>query len=346
MSTDTPLTDRPALSLRADVAMLTLQLRSALHEANAAEANERTADIAAAREKLRARLAPLMEDRLGAFERELADARDEAAAAIAAARRTAQGMVGPSGASGSMIATSAPTARPTLPLSTELMPPRTPLIASAAPIAAPPAPAVAPTLLSAPPLPSVVVAEPQPSPAVDDPEPASPPTVEAAERPVLPAPEASSPFPPPQLPPSVTMPAPPPASFETIPRLASSEPIPPLVEMLQWFPDTAASAVEAVEAAEPTFRPPAFPDVVGAADVAGVANVMIDAQAFAQAFALAFAAATEGRPLAWGGALPATVAEGPQAPKQSFWTHARHPDVLLIGLATVIVLIIVAAWLA
>lgn len=42
--------------------------------------------------------------------------------------------------------------------------------------------------------------------------------------------------------------------------------------------------------------------------------------------------------------LPVGAAAAP--PKPSFWAHARHPDVLLLGLATVIMLVILAAWLA
>ena len=42
-----------------------------------------------------------------------------------------------------------------------------------------------------------------------------------------------------------------------------------------------------------------------------------------------------------GGAAPLPVPV-----KQSFWTHARHPDVILMSLTMVIVLVILAAWLA
>lgn len=79
-------------------------------------------------------------------------------------------------------------------------------------------------------------------------------------------------------------------------------------------------------------------------------NVSIDADAFARVFATVFAAIVEQRvqqlpPVPY---LPYAVA--PAAPavpaKQGFWRHARHPDVLLLGIATAIVLVVLAAWLA
>ena len=33
------------------------------------------------------------------------------------------------------------------------------------------------------------------------------------------------------------------------------------------------------------------------------------------------------------------------AAKEGFWSHARHPDVILLGIATVIVLVVLVAWL-
>ena len=44
--------------------------------------------------------------------------------------------------------------------------------------------------------------------------------------------------------------------------------------------------------------------------------------------------------------LPPAAYLQPQAPppKRSFWAHAWHPDVLLSGLAMVIVIIVLVAW--
>jgi hypothetical protein len=36
----------------------------------------------------------------------------------------------------------------------------------------------------------------------------------------------------------------------------------------------------------------------------------------------------------------------PPPQKDGFWSHARHPDVVLLGLATIIVLVIMVAWLS
>ncbi len=80
-------------------------------------------------------------------------------------------------------------------------------------------------------------------------------------------------------------------------------------------------------------------------------NVSIDAEAFAKVFATVFASLVEQRvqhmPPAPGFVPYAIAAPAQAAPaKQGFWRHARHPDVLLLGLATAIVLVVLAAWLA
>jgi len=105
---------------------------------------------------------------------------------------------------------------------------------------------------------------------------------------------------------------------------------PPVEEMLHWFDD----ADPMVQEVAPS----------------GATNVGIDAEAFAKAFAAAFAALLDERGANWAVGMPGMPAiaapSGPAAPKPSFWMHARHPDVLLIGLAMVIMMIVVAAWLA
>jgi hypothetical protein len=80
-------------------------------------------------------------------------------------------------------------------------------------------------------------------------------------------------------------------------------------------------------------------------------NVSIDAEAFAKVFATVFASIVEQRlqhvPPAPAYVPYAIAPPAPAAPvKQGFWHHARHPDVLLLGLATAIVLVVLAAWLA
>ncbi len=77
-------------------------------------------------------------------------------------------------------------------------------------------------------------------------------------------------------------------------------------------------------------------------------NVVIDAEAFARVFATVIASALEERPAVWAPTTqmfsPLPIA--PPAPvKQSFWSHAKHVDVLLLSAAMVIVLVVLAAWL-
>jgi hypothetical protein len=91
-------------------------------------------------------------------------------------------------------------------------------------------------------------------------------------------------------------------------------------------------------------------------------NAVIDAEAFAKVFAAVFATMLEERVSAWApsvqapmpypaqpyptqlyAALPQPV---PVPVKQSFWSHAKHVDVLLLSAAMVIVLVVLAAWLA
>ncbi len=93
MLSDALAAGAPALSPRAGIAMLTLQLRAVQQAANDAEAAEVQADEDAARQELRDRLMPLLDDRRAALELALTEAREEAAAEIAAARRAGEVML-------------------------------------------------------------------------------------------------------------------------------------------------------------------------------------------------------------------------------------------------------------
>jgi hypothetical protein len=136
MLSDAPSIGTRGLSPRAAVALLTLQLRGSLQEAAAAEAAEAEADHDAAREELRARLEPLMDERRRALDAELAKARAEAAAAVAAARRAASAIV----ASASSIAeVTAPVVR----IDTPTEPTGVPLGQVVVPLAERPAPVMA-----------------------------------------------------------------------------------------------------------------------------------------------------------------------------------------------------------
>ena len=75
---------------------------------------------------------------------------------------------------------------------------------------------------------------------------------------------------------------------------------------------------------------------------------MIDAEAFARVFATVLATAIEERQPVWAptAQMFSTLPIAPPAPvKQSFWSHAKHVDVLLLSAAMVIVLVVLAAWL-
>jgi len=74
-------------------------------------------------------------------------------------------------------------------------------------------------------------------------------------------------------------------------------------------------------------------------------HVTIDAEAFARAFAVAIAPLVEARqaqnfqpPMGW------VPVQATPSKKKSFWANAWHPDVLLSGLAMVIVIIVLIAW--
>ena len=114
-----------------------------------------------------------------------------------------------------------------------------------------------------------------------------------------------------------------------------------------------------VEAAEPTEvlqpsqvlspqTPPAPAALPVLASSQAPINVTIDADAFARVFATVFASLIEHRLVDQPTQMymrPMMEAPAPVQPKQGFWSHARHPDVLLMGLATIIVLVVLAAWL-
>ena len=85
--------DMKQLSPRAAIALLSLQLRSALQEATEAEAVADAIDVDAALWQLRSRLTPLIEDRRRALEAEVAIERELAAERIAAAHVEAERII-------------------------------------------------------------------------------------------------------------------------------------------------------------------------------------------------------------------------------------------------------------
>ncbi len=261
MSTDAPSSEASALSPRAGIALLTLQLRTSLQEAATLEAAESTIDEAAARAQLRERLDPLIEERRRGLDEAVAGERAAAAEAVAAARRRANELIAD---------------------------------ARAAELAAREA------------------------------------VVEDTIEPEVVAPEVVE------------------------PGVAESEVI---------------VDVDARDRAEPppqpeVLPPPTTPRVVmrpSRERAPQQINVVLDAEAFARAFATMFSALLDERiadaranPLSRPPiALPPVIVQAPAPPsvpdspaRASFWMHARHPDVFLMGLAMVIVLVVLVAWMA
>lgn len=78
-------------------------------------------------------------------------------------------------------------------------------------------------------------------------------------------------------------------------------------------------------------------------------SFMLDADAFARIVATVLAAVLDDRLSRFNGGAaqqPTIVISAPVAEPQSFWRHARHLDVLLLAFAAVIVLVLLAAWMA
>ncbi|MEK7422261.1 MAG: hypothetical protein AAB131_00335 [Actinomycetota bacterium] len=77
-------------------------------------------------------------------------------------------------------------------------------------------------------------------------------------------------------------------------------------------------------------------------------SVVVDAQAFATMFATVLGTMLDERFNNLGPRMSVVQAPAvaPTPVKRGFWTHAKHPDVILLALTTAIVLVVLAAWLA
>jgi hypothetical protein len=297
------------LSPRAGIAMLTLQLRATLQEASSVEAQFVPIDHEVARQQLREKLAPLLEDRMTGFAEELAVARAAAAETVRAAHDEAARILSQRAEAARVEAERLQAERVRAEqmeverlaaeqleverLAAEQL--EFERLAAAAAIVTEPEALALPDVVTEP----EVLAEPE---VVAEPEVLAEPEVVAARE----APE--------ELPPTEVM------------------------------PNTAAMSLTNVAA------PHASPSSLVLSNSPAPINVTIDADAFARVFATVFASLIEHRlvdqptqmylrPM-----MEAPVAI-PVQPKQGFWSQARHPDVLLMGLATVIVLVVLAAWL-
>lgn len=128
------------------------------------------------------------------------------------------------------------------------------------------------------------------------------------------------------------------------------EPLPPLADIfdLPLIPEVDPGTNDEIRWAA-QLPPPA---------AGGGTNLVIDAEGFARLLASMVAGLVDER-LRAGGMAPTPqyqpqpyqyglpVAPAPAAPveKRSFWKHAWHADVVLLGISTVIVLVVLAAWL-
>jgi len=324
------------------VALLKLQLRAALREAAEAEAAEAAIDIDAAVAELRGRVEPLFDERRASLAELLAGEQRRAEAAVAGARRAAA----------VMLAQAAPT----------------PAAASAAPVA---------------PLVEVPVMEPVDVPVmepVDVPvmEPVDVPVMEPVAALIdLPFMEpVEMPVDVPVMEPVaalIDLPFMEPVAVPVDVPIAAEplvEPLPPLADIFDvpLIPEVDPGTSDEIRwAAQPP--PPA---------AIGGTNLVVDAEGFARLLATMVAGMVDER-LRAGGVVPAPqyqpqqyqqlpyqpqqyqqlpyqpqpyqyvvpVAPSPAAPveKRSLWKHAWHLDVVLLGISTVIVLVVLAAWL-
>ncbi len=356
----TPSTSQ-SLSPRAGVAVLTLQLRNILQEAVAAEAEVASLDVDAAVWQLRARLGPLIEDRRRALAEELQAEEHRAEVAVETARVEAAGIVRAAHerAAEAESRREADEAR------------RRTMLAAEASRAATAAAAAAAAEAS-------VAAEPEPGIAAGREIAAGPTTLPSTttvlfDDPLIDEePETTTPadsFPPPV---SAIVPPPPAPLVLAVPEIieaTATELRPPSADDL-LDPEPVAvdgdladdgfvhdvGQDDAMWAEHPpvpasTIRLPVTSAEGGGSlrvgDGSPPMHVVIDADSFGRAFAAAMApvlaalnqAPTQGQypPPGW------VPVQAPPA-KKSFWAHAWHPDVLLSGLAMVIVIIVLIAW--
>ena len=325
MIDEAPMSDRTRLSPRAGIAVLSLQLRSIVQEAIEAEAAADAIDVDGALWQLRSRLTPLIDERRRALDDEVAAERDRGVEAIAAARLEAERVVV---AAIEAVAARAMAGRAAAELARR----------------AAEAQAVWEPVVAALPEPDVeVLPEPDvevfPEPVVEafaEPDVAVLPELEAPVEPASPALFDQAEFWAPEVDAadSKLIPPPPPVLLLPPPKLPVLPP--PSAPMTLVLPEVDARADgEFAKWAPSTDRGGPQP-----------LHVVLDADSFARAFAAAMAPILEARGQAPQYSYPpqAYVPVPAPAPKRSFWAHAWHPDVLLSGLAMVIVIIVLVAW--
>ena len=326
MIDEAPMSDRTRLSPRAGIAVLSLQLRSTVQEAIEAEAAADAIDVEGALWQLRSRLTPLIDERRRALDDEVAEERARGAEAIAAARLQAERIVV---AAIEAVAARAMAGRAAAELARR---------AAEAQAVWEPVVAVAPAV--------EVEALVEPEALVVY---AAPALFDQAEfwatdpiAPDITAPDsvAEPTLLPPTLLPSTLLPPPlPPELLQSPPVLLEPALLPPpSTPMTLVLPALGENAAGAHSMWAPSV------DHSGSQPI----HVVLDADSFARAFAAAMAPILEARQQAApqflyppAGYLPM---QATPAKKKSFWANAWHPDVLLSGLAMVIVIIVLIAW--
>lgn len=340
MIDESTMADATQLSPRAAIALLTLQLRSTVQEAVEAEAAADAIDVDGALWQLRSRLTPLIDERRRALDEEVANERARAAEAIAAAHAEADRITSAAveAAAAKAIAerAAAELARRDAGWQSLVAPPPVdPDVAEpeSAPLVETPLPEV--TELEEV---SLLEALPLGAPLLD------PPTVgsDAAEEP--PSDDAT-----PELFDQAAFwghEPDEPADEPTDGAQDPPEPVAPPVPLPPPLPPTLAPDTLVQPATDPAPGDELWARTVDRSDDSTI-RVTLDADSFARAFAAAMAPILEAREQqALQYVLPPAAYMQPQAPpsKRSFWAHAWHPDVLLSGLAMVIVIIVLVAW--
>lgn len=129
---------------------------------------------------------------------------------------------------------------------------------------------------------------------------------------------------------------------------ATRPPTPPTADQMADGADDAAAREHISADAGPTTAATSAP-AAGAGDGAHVAaspQVMVDAEVLARVFATVFSSMLDERLAAWSRAAAGPAALAPAPPRRRVWSYLRHPDVLLLTLATVICVVVLLSWMS
>jgi phosphohistidine phosphatase SixA len=320
MASEASVAEPAVLSARAGVALLTLQVRAALKEAAAAEAEAANWDIDASVASLRARLEPRVEERQRTLDEQLGRERTQAAEVLASARAEAARIVADAEERAAERNRLAERAAAAAALALVEQAKHAEQVTAEGALAEGSAVDTMEQVDITGEMPVIEAVVEQIDPPSIDTVPVDTAAVAALAR----LPEA-------EIPVAGTDPLVDPANVAALARLTALR---SLVDEL----------MRATAAGTP------LPDVVRDPPESASIKVVIDADSFSKAFTTAIAAMMDER-LAHVRAQPDPWASGAwrvvptAAPvKKSFWAHAWHADVLLSLLAMVIVVVVLVAW--